>query len=64
MLSSGQRGWLLLLFVALMLMTIGFGGTLGQTIAIVFCPKYVEIIDEIPVSATENMPTGSVKSFQ
>jgi hypothetical protein len=43
MLSSGQRGWILLMYVAMMLIVIGWQGALGKTVAILFCPKYIEL---------------------
>jgi hypothetical protein len=43
MLSEGQRGWVLLMMLALMLIIIGFQGGLGKTVAILFCPKYIEL---------------------
>lgn len=43
MISSGQRGWILLMMIALMLIIIGAQGNLGMTVAILFCPKYVTL---------------------
>jgi hypothetical protein len=41
--SSEQSGFLLLMFLALFLMIIGVQGQLGTSIAILFCPAYVEL---------------------
>lgn len=41
--NGGQAAWLLLLLFALILMLIGFQGTLGVMFAILFCPTRVTI---------------------
>jgi hypothetical protein len=43
MLTASQRGWILLIYVAMMLIVIGWQGNLGKTVAILFCPKYITL---------------------
>lgn len=41
--SQGQTGWLLLLLLAIVMIIIGFQGSLGVVFAILFCPSYVTL---------------------
>jgi hypothetical protein len=41
--SQGQTGWLLLLLLAIVMIVIGFQGSLGTLFAILFCPRYVSL---------------------
>jgi hypothetical protein len=44
--TGGQSGFLILFVVALLLIMIAVQGTLGQFLAILFCPTYITITDE------------------
>jgi hypothetical protein len=44
--SSGQKGFIFLLFMAIAMIIIGIQGNLGVFFAILFCPKYV-IVDDV-----------------
>jgi len=41
--NSGQSGWMILLFFAIILVVIGVQGSLGLATAIIFVPSKVEI---------------------
>jgi hypothetical protein len=41
--SSGQSGWLLLLILALMMITIGIQGNLGTLVAVLFSPANIVV---------------------
>jgi hypothetical protein len=44
--TNGQTGFLLLLVLSLILLSIGMFGTLGVFVAICFCPRYVTLVDD------------------
>lgn len=41
--NSGQSGWMILFFFALILIVVGIQGSLGLATAILFVPSKVEI---------------------
>lgn len=43
MMTKGQNGFIFLFCLALFLMVVGVQGNLGVTVAILFCPQYVEL---------------------
>lgn len=41
--TNGQAGFLVLLFLALVLVCVGLNGSLGVLVGIFFCPRYVQL---------------------
>ncbi len=44
--NNGQAGWIILFLFALILIMIGVQGSLGQIVAVLFCPQYIQITQE------------------